>query len=550
MPTPTLRSQPPPGPRPTTTFITREVEIPDSPEGSPVDASGSHFPGPGPPGSAHSRPSTGGRPGGSSSLSGSSGGGGGALPALPYALMDALAREPPAARGSPGSSSHHSTNSSNASAGRTSLSFSRPSASPQPPPADSPSSIRSPALPAIAPHSPLHLSYHNGSPAASPNPNRAQSASPAAGARRVPRHKASLGPDDFDRAVSGRPSSASSSSHRVQSDSEVAGADTALGDGYVGDYASPSLPSEAERSGSGTKRSLWKNVAFGRSRADPEPPLPSWTPPPAIYSRNAPPHLGGGLSPSPQLSATPPPLLRTKSSSPNVSRSSSTTRLRSPTTTKAGATKWLMDAAAPPVGLGLEDDLEPAAPRRRNGKAPQGSDDEDEEEDGSSPWSAGRGQQYTHDLTKGLRSTYDSDVDAEPDRGGESDLDGAPEEDDDADEELLTTVIAGSIPQPDHSRRKPGAPLRIATDARHDETGGGMQTAPMIGSVRPGEGPDSLRNRSWSDGDVALAGRETDSDLAKGMGLPGPPPVGSSTQLQSTGVSHYLLDFGQRGFGR
>ncbi|KAK4691939.1 hypothetical protein P7C70_g9232, partial [Phenoliferia sp. Uapishka_3] len=118
-------------PRPTTTFITRKVDIPSSPEDSDNDDNdSSFFPGGPRASNVGSQIRSGGPP---SSMGGSSAGGGGSgtasngapLPALPSALMNALAREPPPPSRGPSSIGTNLGGGGGLSSGRTSLSFNR-----------------------------------------------------------------------------------------------------------------------------------------------------------------------------------------------------------------------------------------------------------------------------------------------------------------------------------------------------------------------------------------------------------------------------------------
>ncbi|KAM0756403.1 ras GEF [Meredithblackwellia eburnea MCA 4105] len=325
--------------------------------------------------------------------------------------------------------------------------------------------------------------------------------------------------------------------------------------------------------------------------------------------------LSSPLVPNPASPSSP---SSSRLGSPSVSRSTSLNRLRGASGTgtsgKASATKWLYEAQAAVVsagpgsqsvagtvtnervhsptiarsasgnivGLGFGDEIEASTSASTSkgvrmstgstqglgspaGKSPRPqslADDSDDDSEGSVSWGGGgRGQQYTLDLAKGLRSGarpgatgaigYDSEVEEEAEGDGEE----ADQTDNVGENEVDQLNLADEGGEGSRgeqageaeslfARRRQAGPAKLSTEGMGSvsaSASGIPRTAPPISAATPRASissadyaPDAVRNRSWSDGDVALSKAPYDGDLAKGMGIAAPPSEGIF-QLQSEG---------------
>lgn len=480
------------------TFVTREVEIPPSPEGSPPPSPSSGF------GRSPSHHSLGNSSAGGALIVGSNRSVP-PLPALPASLLDALAREPP-----PANNSHRN----GASSTRTSLSLTHIYASPVSLtpflPVDS---THSHALPALPPHSPLGISY-------SPDPS-----SPDASPEQIytSRSKSSLDPDDFP-----------SSSHDSRRSTNRRGEDDGAGfyNAGEGDYAS----SDASPVAPHAKTSMWKTLAIGRTKSS------EGTSSPGVAAAAWAKYGGGGSSRLATTTSVPvggEEVIYSRAP-PRITRSPSSNRMRGASgmqspTNRANGSKWLYEAQSAVTGGGggpatsltraggEQDDEEEErimvrSPRLRNDeregtdvesegerrRVGQATDDEDDE-DVVSPWGGSRGQQYTHDLGVGVRDpTYESDVDE-----GQRTETG---EELGSDDERARAAVDVTTPPGDGDgtsepillrRRTPLSVSPIKVENRHRKSSG-PRTAPNSPPTPRVAMGDPLRNRSWSDDDLAL----------------------------------------------
>ncbi|GAA5861524.1 hypothetical protein JCM1840_005398 [Sporobolomyces johnsonii] len=556
-------------------FVTREVEIPDDPNDDehpgavPSSWAAARAP------SFHS-----GRSGGLGGVTGPPGGPAGAggatqppLPALPDALLDALAREPPP---SPVS---NSAAPSGTISGRTSFSMNRSSSFFDP-------SKVSPALPSLPPSSPLAVPYPSSPtspslPASSAgfSTNRTEIAStPTALTRNSSR------PDVFD-----HPGTASSPPAQ-----RTARSSSGLSTSNSNDSLSPT---DAGRSpnpaATGSKRNMFKSLAFGRPRSalpptGPLPPAPPQQGPSSssgssLWTRitTDPAAASSGMPRLPTITDSPVMNARlpTPSSGPSVSRQPSRQQLatlaqRLSHSAREGD-RWLFEAQA--AGLGIET----AGPGgKREGDEEEG--DEDDEDGAVAAWGRSR-EQYTRDLQRERAAEVDLEYDDEDDDDSDNsdadiDLDGEPtrelEPDSDSPVDTHLSPEEGDFhdarqhqsPELSQSPAPVPGPAPIAVDtsstaqtqarSRTDSSfagespflrrrptalhllqqhidDGGPSTAPLprelglpvanagaSGNVAEDE---AIRNRSWSDGDLALqagqggAGAE-DEELVRRLG--------------------------------
>ncbi|GAA5920776.1 hypothetical protein JCM1841_004185 [Sporobolomyces salmonicolor] len=399
-------------------FVTREVEIPD-------DLNDDEHPGAVPSSWATARAPSfhSGRSGGSGGVTGPLGGPAGAggasqppLPALPDVLLDALAREPPP------EPANNSAASSGTISGRMSFSMNRSSSFFDP-------NKVSPALPSLPPSSPLAVPY----PSAPSSPSLATSSAGFSTNRtEVANTSMTLTrtfsrPDVFDHAGAASTSTAQ----------RTARSSSGLSTSNSNDSLSPS---DAGRSphpaATGSKRNMFKSLAFGRPRSSlpPTGPLP---PPPPQHG----PSSSTGSSPwtriamdptaassdmprlptitdSPVVNARLPP----PSSSPTVSRQPSRQQLatlaqRLSHSAREGD-RWLLEAQAAGLGIGT------AGP----GGKRDGVDEEEGEDDEDGAVAAwGRiGEQYTRDLQRERVAEVDLEYDDDDDSDADIDLDGEP----------------------------------------------------------------------------------------------------------------------------
>lgn len=435
------------------------------------------------------------------------------LPALPSSLLDALAREPP-----PANNSHRN----GATSTRTSLSLSRVSASPVSlTPLLSNDSSRPHALPALPPHSPLGISY---SPSASSSDANTKPVSKS-------RSKSSLGPDDLPSHDGRR-----STNGRGETDG---GGFFSAGEGEYAPNDGGPVPPQA-------KKSKWKTLAMGRTKSN------EGTSSPGTAATGWAKYGGGPVSRFATTSSAPVVsedriFSRT---TPRIVRSPSSNRIRGASgmhapTSKANGSKWLYEAQSAVSGgggggggpmtssesvRGEQDDdeeerivirsprlrsderegmeVESEGERRRNGQVT----DDEEDEDVVSPWGGSRGEQYTHDLGVGVQDpAYESDADegqrteTEEERG--SDDEGARGA---ADVTIMPAHEGAGTSEPILVRRRnqlPVSPLKVENGHRKSS---GPRTVPLPATA-PNSPPtpraamgDPLRNRSRSDGDLAL----------------------------------------------
>ncbi|GAA6063004.1 hypothetical protein JCM10212_002645 [Sporobolomyces blumeae] len=450
-------------------FVTREIEIPDDP-----DDDGDEFGAI--PASRNQPPGTRRAPSSHSGRSGRSGGSGNTgkglgeaatppLPALPDALLDALSRDPGPANPSSLGASTTSRPAATAPVSRSSFSLNRASAFFDPD-ASKTTVAHSPALPSLPPHSPLSVAYPDG-----PAPSRVRQ-------------------DSLPQGFSIGRTSAPASPALSRSNSRPLDGFDGSRDAHLPSNPTPPLDHALQNSNVSTKKSMFRSLPFGRSKASLGPSPNSSTPPSPELRRYD--SLAGSSSPlwtEVPGEATP--------SAPSTARLTPTTT-DSPTTTTTDARlspsvptlerrpsrqqlatagfaqrmsqsardadRWLFEAQAAGLGIGAGHVV--ASTSGSGGHdSRRGSDvgleddeverEEDEEQDARSGW-AGRGERYTRDLQRTRATDTDYEDDAVEGEGegesisidddGESVVEGETEPRD----QLVAVLGAGSPERPFH----------------------------------------------------------------------------------------------------
>lgn len=388
-------------------FVTREIEIPDYLDDDGEEQVGAIPSNWGEPPKRRTPSTQSGVSGDSGSRMGSLGGGDAPpLPALPDELLDVLSRAPP-------NPQRNVVPVTSGTISRSSLSLNRPGAYPD--------SI-SPALPSLPPNSPLDFPYPN----TSPSPRQTQYS-------------------DHEGFSTGRTSATSSPSLSRATSDQLDGYESGVRQSHLPSNPTPSLDASITGSGS-SKRSMFRSLPFGRSRASNGPsPSPGSTTPasPRIHRPTLPSHpssdsqwtqRSSSLGDPPASASTSSAIrLSTVNDSPLINARlppSTSTLQRRPSrqqlATGGGFTqrmshsareadRWLFEAQAAGLGLGAGTSITAAEEATETeGKSQIAETADQNEGDGVVGW-AGRGEQYTRDLQR--TRANDTDYEDEEDNG-------------------------------------------------------------------------------------------------------------------------------------
>ena len=391
-------------------FVTREIEIPDYLEDDGDEKVGAIPSNWGEPPKRRTPSTQSGLSGGSGSRMGSLGGGGGdppPLPALPDELLDVLSRAPP-------DSQRNGVPVTSGTISRSSLSLNRSGAY---------LNSISPALPSLPPHSPLDLPYPNSSPSS--------------------RQRQYSESEGFS---TGRTSATSSPSLSRANSEQLDGYDSGMRQSHLPSNPTPSLDASINGSGS-SKRSMFRSLPFGRSRASNGPSPGSTTPAsPQVTRPSLPSHpssdsqwtqRSSSLADAPLSASTSSairlstvndsPLInaRLPPSTPSLQRRPSRQQLATGggftqrmSHSAREADRWLFEAQAAGLGFGAVNAMNAAEETiEGEGKTGDGEGGDENEGDGVVGW-AGRGEKYTWDLQR--TQANDTDYEEEEDQNGES----------------------------------------------------------------------------------------------------------------------------------